>query len=68
MLFSWALLSAQSSHHYLRDQMVNLHTLPRGEEDPTPAVLCPVHALSLYLDRTQRFRSSEKLFICFEEQ
>ncbi|KAI7810946.1 reverse transcriptase/ribonuclease H/putative methyltransferase [Triplophysa rosa] len=51
-----------------RDQVVNLQALPTGEEDPTPSVLCPVHALRLYLDRTQSFRSSEQLFVCFGGQ
>ncbi|XP_057180897.1 uncharacterized protein LOC130548268 [Triplophysa rosa] len=51
-----------------RDQVVNLQALPTGEEDPTPSVLCPVRALRLYLDRTQSFRSSDQLFVCFGGQ
>ncbi|KAI7791561.1 hypothetical protein IRJ41_025374 [Triplophysa rosa] len=51
-----------------RDQVVNLQALPTGEEDPTTSVLCPVRALRLYLDRTQSFRSSEQLFVCFGGQ
>ncbi|XP_056619862.1 uncharacterized protein LOC130434030 [Triplophysa dalaica] len=51
-----------------RDQVVTLQALPSGEEDPTSHVLCPVRALRLYIDRTQNFRSSEQLFVCFGRQ
>lgn len=37
----------------LRDQVVNLQTLPREEADPSLALLCPVPALQQYVDRTQ---------------
>ncbi len=40
----------------IRDQVVNLKALPL--EDAL-ALLCPVHALRQYVDRTQSFRTSE---------
>ncbi len=51
-----------------RDQVVNLQALPREEADPAIALLCPVCALRIYVDRTQRFRTSDKLFVCFGGQ
>ncbi len=36
-----------------RDQVVSLQALPPKEADPALALLCPVHALHLYIDRTQ---------------
>jgi len=45
-----------------RDQVVNLQALPLEEADPALALLCPVRALHLYMDRTQSFRTSEQLF------
>ncbi len=47
-----------------RDQVVNLQALPLEEADPALALLCPVHALRQYLDRTRSFRTSEQLFVC----
>ncbi len=47
-----------------RDQVVNLHALPSEEADPALALLCPVRALRIYVDRTRSFRSSEQLFVC----
>ncbi len=47
-----------------RDQVVNLQALPSEEADPALALLCPVRALRIYVDRTRRFRSSEQLFVC----
>ncbi len=44
-----------------RDQVVNLQALPLEEADPALALLCPVHALRQYLDRTRSFRTSEQL-------
>ncbi len=54
---AWIL--AQGSHH----------ALPRsgGESastDPVLALLCPVRALRIFVDRTRSFRSSEQLFVC----
>ncbi len=51
-----------------RDQVVNLQALPREEADPAIALLCPVHALRIYVDRTQSFRTSDQLFVCFGGQ
>ncbi len=46
------------------DQVVNLQALPSEEVDPALALLCPVRALRIYVDRTWSFRSSEQLFVC----
>ncbi len=50
------------------DQVVNLQSLPLEEADPTLALLCPVRALRQYTDRTQSFRTSEQLFVCYGGQ
>ncbi len=42
-----------------RDQVVNLQALHSEEADPALALLCPVRALRVYVDRTRSFRSSE---------
>ncbi len=47
-----------------RDQVVNLQALPLEEADPALALLCPIRALRIYVDRTRSFRSSEQLFVC----
>ncbi len=47
-----------------RDQVVNLQALPSEEADPALALLCPVRALRIYMDRTRSIRSSEQLFVC----
>ncbi len=49
-----------------RDQVVNLQALPPEEADPALALLCPVRAQ--YTDRTQSFRTSEQLFVCYGGQ
>ncbi len=46
------------------DQVVNLQALPSEEADPALALLCPVRALRIYVDRTRSFRNSEQLFAC----
>ncbi len=51
-----------------RDQVVNLQALPREEADPAIALLCPVRALRIYVDRTQSFRTSDQRFVCFGGQ
>lgn len=51
-----------------RDQVVNLQALSSEEADLALALLCPVHALRLYVDRTQRFSTSEQLFVCYGSQ
>ncbi len=43
---------------------MNLQALPSEEADPALALLCPVRALRIYVDRTCSFRSSEQLFVC----
>ncbi|XDV14326.1 hypothetical protein PO909_014597 [Leuciscus waleckii] len=50
------------------DQVVNLHALPQEEADPALAFLCPVRALRVYIDRTQSFRTSDQLFVCYGGQ
>ncbi len=47
-----------------RDQVVNLQALPLEEADPALALLCPVRALRISVDRTRSFRSYEQLFVC----
>ncbi len=47
-----------------RDQVVNLQALPSEEADPALALLCPVRALRIYVNRTRSVRSSEQLFVC----
>ncbi len=51
-----------------RDKEVNLQALPLEEPDPALALLCPVRALRQYVDRTQNFRTSEQLFVCYGGQ
>ncbi len=51
-----------------RDQVVNLQALPQEEADPAIALLCPIRALRIYVDRTQSFRTSDQLFVCFGGQ
>lgn len=43
-------------------------TTPFRDQVVTLSLLCPVHALGIYLDRTQSFRLYEQLFVCFGEQ
>ncbi len=50
------------------DQVVNLQALPLEEAAPALALLCPVRALRQYMDRTQSFRTSEQLFVCYGGQ
>ncbi len=49
-------------------QVVNLQALPSEETDPALALLCPVRALRIYVDRTWSFRSSEQLFVWSAER
>ncbi len=51
-----------------RDQVVNLQALLSEEADPALALLCPVRALRIYVDRTRSFRSSEQLLVCYGGQ
>ncbi|CAM4609726.1 unnamed protein product [Leuciscus chuanchicus] len=52
----------------LRDQVVNLQALPLEEADPALTLLCPVHTLQLYVDRTQSLRTSDQLFVYYGGQ
>ncbi len=47
-----------------RDQVVNLQALPSEEADPALALLCPVRALRIYVDRTRSVRNLEQHFVC----
>ncbi len=47
-----------------RDQVVNLQALPSEEADLALALMCPIRASGIYVDRTRSFRSSEQLFVC----
>ncbi|KAL0177313.1 hypothetical protein M9458_026207, partial [Cirrhinus mrigala] len=51
-----------------RDQVVNLQAFPSEGGNPALSLLCPVCALRIYLERTQSFRQSEQLFVCFGGQ
>ncbi|KAL1259066.1 hypothetical protein QQF64_009643 [Cirrhinus molitorella] len=51
-----------------RDQVVTLQAIPSQEGDPNLSLLCPVRALSIYLERTESFRRSSQLFVCFGGQ
>ncbi len=51
-----------------RDQIVSLQALPPEEADPALALLCPVRALRLYIDRIQSLRTSDQLFVCYGGQ
>nr|XP_055049505.1 uncharacterized protein LOC129434990 [Misgurnus anguillicaudatus] len=51
-----------------RDQVVSLQALPLEQANPTEALLCPVRALRFYVDRTQSFRTSDQLFVCYGGQ
>ncbi len=48
-----------------RSQVVKLQALPPEEAEPALALLYPICALRLYVDRTQSFRTSEQLFVCY---
>ncbi len=56
-----AWIRAQGSHHALPQS---------GGEPASPALalLCPVRALRIYVDRTRSFRSSEQLLVCYGGQ
>ncbi len=47
-----------------RNQVVNCKPRPSVEADPALALLCPIRALRIYVDRTRSVRSSEQLFVC----
>ncbi len=59
-----AWIRAQGSHRALpRSGGEPASTALRGG-DPALALLCPVRALRIYVDRTRSVRSSEQLFVC----
>ncbi|KAL0150120.1 hypothetical protein M9458_054547 [Cirrhinus mrigala] len=45
-----------------------LQALSSQEDDPNLTLLCPVRALRIYMERTQPFRRSEQLFVCYGGQ
>lgn len=50
-----AWICARSSHYSISvDQVVNLQTFPSDKGNPALSLLCPVHALHIYLDQTFR--------------
>ncbi|KAI2665751.1 hypothetical protein H4Q32_022840 [Labeo rohita] len=51
-----------------QDQVVTLQALSSQEDDPNLTLLCPVRALRIYMERTQPFRRSEQLFVCYGGQ
>ncbi|KAI2646434.1 Gag-Pro-Pol polyprotein [Labeo rohita] len=51
-----------------RDQVVTLQAISSQENDSNLTLLCPVHALRIYMELTQPFRRSEQLFVCYGEQ
>ncbi|KAL0153588.1 hypothetical protein M9458_051068 [Cirrhinus mrigala] len=51
-----------------RDQVVTLQAISSQEDDPNLTLLCPVRALRIYIERTQHFRRSEQLFVCYGGQ
>ncbi|KAL0149011.1 hypothetical protein M9458_055626 [Cirrhinus mrigala] len=52
----------------LQDQVVTLQALSSQEDDPNLTLLCPIRALHIYMERTQPFRRSEQLFVCYGGQ
>ncbi|KAL0149007.1 hypothetical protein M9458_055622 [Cirrhinus mrigala] len=52
----------------LQDQVVTLQALSSQEDDPNLTLLCPIRALRIYMERTQPFRRSEQLFVCYGGQ
>ncbi len=36
-----------------------------GPEPLNTLLLCPVHAVRIYIERSRQFRLSEQLFVCF---
>ncbi|KAL0165642.1 hypothetical protein M9458_037486, partial [Cirrhinus mrigala] len=50
------------------DQVVTLQAIPSQEDDPNLTLLCPVCILRIYLERSQHFRRSNQLFVCYGGQ
>ncbi|KAI2665765.1 tRNA-5-methyluridine(54) 2-sulfurtransferase [Labeo rohita] len=51
-----------------RDQVVTLQAIPSQKDDPNLTLLCPVHVPHIYLERSQHFRRSGQLFVCYGGQ
>ncbi|KAL0164038.1 hypothetical protein M9458_039791, partial [Cirrhinus mrigala] len=51
-----------------RDQVVTLQAIPSQEDDPNLTLLCPVRVPRIYLERSQHFRRSGQLFVCYGGQ
>ncbi|KAL0152056.1 hypothetical protein M9458_052640, partial [Cirrhinus mrigala] len=51
-----------------RDQVVTFQAFSSQDDDPNLTLLCPVRALRIYMERTQPFRCSEQLFVCYGGQ
>ncbi|KAI2647955.1 Transposon Ty3-G Gag-Pol polyprotein [Labeo rohita] len=52
----------------LKAALLTALTSVKREDDPNLTLLCPVRALRIYLERTQPFRRSEQLFVCYGGQ
>ncbi len=48
-----------------RAQVISLLALPETDGKQGPNLLCPVRALRVYIKRSESFRQSEQLFVCF---
>ncbi|KAL1263362.1 hypothetical protein QQF64_006101 [Cirrhinus molitorella] len=48
-----------------RDQVVTLQAIPSQEGDPNLSLLCPVRALSIYLERTESYQTVESTLCLF---
>ncbi len=60
-----ARLFAQGSHYSFQGSGREPASVAPWGGRPSPALLCPVHALRWYVDRTQSFRTSDQLFVCY---
>ncbi len=63
-----ARLCAQGSYHSLQGPGGEPASAAPGGSRPSPSLLCPVRALRQYVDRTQSFRTSDQLFVCYGGQ
>ncbi len=63
-----ARLCAQGSYHSLQGPGSEPASAAPGGGRPSPSFARPVRALRQYMDRTQSFRTSEQLFVCYGGQ
>ncbi|KAI2654607.1 ORF V: Enzymatic polyprotein [Labeo rohita] len=63
-----AWIRAQGPHHSLQRSGGDLASHLFPGDDPNLTLSCPVRALRIYLERTQPFRRSEQLFVCYGGQ